>query len=380
MANERKDSPMIADALERTGFPLEHRTGRAFQAAGWTLFTNKYYVDNVTGDAREIDLIAYKVAELKEFSVVTGVIVSCKKTIKRKWAFLTRKYHKNPNKDMRPIHHWSNVVSFTYLLNQEGARNSLHMALAKVAPLLWEDPSREVFGTQELIPIGKKNGSSDEVDHYDHANDQAFFSSICTLMKAQAYEADRLADRQVKPRIYVFSLLSVMDGELIEVDYDGKAPVARDVDSQPYIAHYIINNREQFSRINFVSIGALDKAIAECGEAHEAMVKHLEKAHIEFYQSCIKDNAIRRYLLPQFAKRIHSLFAIYAPALGKIDADDINLIYENGIARIAVFTNADAEEVAKANADARFRKSLARALLSIYRYEGEFEIVEDVPF
>jgi hypothetical protein len=294
--------------------------------------------------------------------------------------FLTRRYTKNPNKDARPVHYWSNVTSLSYMLNKEDERNDLHLELGKVAPLLWKDPSREVFGTQELRPIGKNNGKSIDVDHYDHANDQAFFQSICTLMKAQAYEVDRLADRQVKQRIYVFSLLSVMDGELIEVDYDNRTPEAHDVDNQPYIAHYIIHKREQFSRINFVSIDALDKTIEQYGAAHTKMVSHLEKCEARFYSSSMADNSIRRHLLPAFARWARAYLQVYAPNFGKIDENDIELYFEGDVAKIAVLTNVDDNVFVSANADEKLNHVLARYLKKIYRYDGEFTIVREIPF
>ncbi len=376
----RKDSQLIADALERTGFPLEHRTGRAFQDAGWTLFTNKYYVDNVSGDAREIDLIAYKVSESKEFSVVSGVIVSCKKTTDRKWTFLTRQITKNPNKNLAPLHYWSNIASLSYMLEKNDEQRAYQASLSKVAPLLWEAPKREVFATQELVPIYKGNGTSTEVASYNPGNDSAFFASIVTLMKSQAYELNRLGDRLNRPRVYVFSLLSVMEGDMIEVDYDAEPPVARDIDRQPYIAHYIINRNEQFSRINFVSPQAIEEVVAACGEAHSASAKHMHELHSKFYSEVITDSAKRKVLLPVFAKRAAVVLSIWADQLGKIAADEVDLLNNSDGVEVAVFTDAPDSAIDEANQDERVRARLAKAFLDIYKYSGPFRIGRDIPF
>lgn len=380
MAEQREDSELIVAALERTGFPLEHRTGRAFQDAGWTLFPNKYYVDNVSGDAREIDLIAYKVSESKEFSVVSGVIVSCKKTTDRKWAFLTRSHTRNPNKDLAPLHYWSNIPSLSYMLELEDEKRAYQASLSKAAPLMWEVPGREVFATQELVPIFKKNGQSSEVAIYNPGNDSAFFSSIVTLMKSQAYELNRLADRLKRPRVYVFSLLSVLEGDMIEVDYDTEQPTAKDVGYQPYIAHYVINRNEQFSRINFVSPRAIEDVVAACGDAHVASAKHLNDLHAKFYDGLIFDGDRRKVLLPIFAKRAATLLSIWADKLGKITPGDVFISNSSSEVQICISTDVDDSAIDEANRDERLKSRLALLLHNLYRYDGPFRIQGDIPF
>ena len=45
--------------IQKTGFDLENRTAQALRTAGWTVISNKYYVDDFEESVREIDLIAY---------------------------------------------------------------------------------------------------------------------------------------------------------------------------------------------------------------------------------------------------------------------------------------------------------------------------------
>ncbi len=47
--------------LEKTGFGLEYTVSSILENDGWTVINNKYYIDDVQGSAREIDIIAYKV-------------------------------------------------------------------------------------------------------------------------------------------------------------------------------------------------------------------------------------------------------------------------------------------------------------------------------
>ncbi len=63
-----------------------------FEKAGWGIIHNRYYMDDVILQQREIDLLAYKVDEsIPNFRIVTGLIVSCKKSELYDWVFLTRK-------------------------------------------------------------------------------------------------------------------------------------------------------------------------------------------------------------------------------------------------------------------------------------------------
>jgi hypothetical protein len=334
----------------------------------------------VSGDAREIDLIAYKVSEFHEFSVVSGVIVSCKKTIDRKWAFLTRQIRKNPNKNLEPLHYWSNIPSLSYMLEREDEKRALQANLSKASPLMWEAPTREVFATQELQPVYKGNGKSTEVASFNPGNDSAFFASIVTLMKSQAYELNRLNDRLTKPRVYVFSLLSVMEGEMIEVDYDEEKPEARDTYCQPYIAHYIIDRKEQLSRINFVSRSAMDEVIDACGKAHLACSERMSDLHAKFYREVIKDREMRKVLLPKFARHAAVWISVWGEGFGKVAPEEVDLSYDSEGVEIGISSDVPDSRFDAANKNERLTTRLAKALLDIYKYDGPFRLERDIPF
>jgi hypothetical protein len=266
------------------------------------------------------------------------------------------------------------------MLELEDEKRAYQASLSKAAPLMWEVPGREVFATQELVPIYKNNGKAVEVANYNPGNDSAFFSSIVTLMKSQAYELNRLADRLKRPRVYVFSLLSVMEGDMIEVDYDVEPPAAKDVGYQPYIAHYVINSNEQFSRINFVSPRAIENVVAACGDAHTASAKHLNELHAKFYDGLIFDSDRRKVLLPIFAKRAAALLSIWADKLGKIAPGDVFISNSSSEVQICISTDVDDSAINDANKDERLRSRLALLLHNLYRYDGPFRIQSDIPF
>ena len=94
MAKNKKSSASDLEkyrqGVMKTGFPLEFQVGKAFQRHGWSAINSKYYVDDVQGDAREIDVIAYKVMVLNGVEICTVVIASCKKSDEKAWALIAQ--------------------------------------------------------------------------------------------------------------------------------------------------------------------------------------------------------------------------------------------------------------------------------------------------
>ena len=73
------DTKKLEAQIRKTGFVLENQVAQTLKSAGWTVISNKYYVDDFEDSVREIDLIAYQVAKIQHFDVYTVLIVSCKK-------------------------------------------------------------------------------------------------------------------------------------------------------------------------------------------------------------------------------------------------------------------------------------------------------------
>ena len=97
----------IESAVSQSGFPLEHYIGSVLRKHNWRIITNRYYIDDVKNIEREIDILAYKISinEKEGFIYYTGLIISCKKSEKRTWCFLTREADStDENIDWSPLH------------------------------------------------------------------------------------------------------------------------------------------------------------------------------------------------------------------------------------------------------------------------------------
>lgn len=79
----------IIEAVSRSGFPLEHQVMNILRDKGWQTITNRYYIDDIKGVEREVDILAYKTYndDIERISYITTLVISCKKAIKVNGAF-----------------------------------------------------------------------------------------------------------------------------------------------------------------------------------------------------------------------------------------------------------------------------------------------------
>jgi hypothetical protein len=80
------DLSKLETQIGKTGFVLENRIAHELKTAGWTVISNRYYVDDSEETVREIDLVGYRVTKVQHFNVYTSLIISCKKSEANAWA------------------------------------------------------------------------------------------------------------------------------------------------------------------------------------------------------------------------------------------------------------------------------------------------------
>jgi hypothetical protein len=196
------------EGIGQTGFPLENQTVEKLLAARWSIISNKYYLDTDNPQPREIDILAYKVADVQGVEVVTTLIVSCKKSERNVWAFLTRKADlKNPNVDFNPLHIKTDYKPISFQLKLPDGRESyIAKALEHGVRDALAVPDYQVFALQQML----KGTAKDEKSEGKPNNDSDMFGSILSLMKPQFHEESLTNDRKrPKPRVYQFNLTSL---------------------------------------------------------------------------------------------------------------------------------------------------------------------------
>lgn len=360
----------------KTGFVLENRIAQALKKQGWSVISNKYYEDDFEDKVREIDLIAYKVGRVQDFDVYTCLIVSCKKSETNTWALLCRDLNlKDPNLDLRPLHSWSNQASIQYQLSspskaQEYYADMLQLGVKEALA----DPKVEIFAFQEM------NSASGLPQ-----NQKAIYESIISLIKAQAYEMAALPERKKAPCVYQFNLLSVVDANIVRLQFRGDEISSELTTSEHHVSRYILKSRQSFSKIRFINASVFESILADYDNLHKANLGWYSKTCDSFYDGIEQDpNRIKLYI-DEFKKEIRSKIynRIYKLLRKSINLEGISLFWREDKKSLVVYLEMkeDTDDIAvELNGDVETEKFVAAALKKVYRYTGLFYIESDIPF
>jgi hypothetical protein len=371
MANTMLKTPRFADEIRKTGFVLENVVSQQLKSAGWTVISNKYYVDDAEDTVREIDLIGYKCTKVLHFDVYTTLVISCKKSESNVWALMSRDINlKDPNADWWPLHVWSNDKALTFKLSEPSKSIAYHKNVAELGVTdALSDPSVEVFAHQEM---DKKSGKPQ--------NDKAIFASITSLIKAQAYELTALPGRKKSASIYQFNLLSIVDSDLIRLMFSGDDIVESGLESEHYFTRYIVKKRESFSRIRFIKSSAFETILQDYSRLHSANCKWYAAEHAAFYDGLIKDHQRTQVLADDFKRKIQFEIAMCIDIkYTEVSRLTVNWSAQDENVWIGI-TDIELGDIELLNASTRVHDSVSRALISVYRYHGAFEFLDDIPF
>jgi hypothetical protein len=368
--------------IQKTGYPLEAKTVQILQRRGWTVISNKYYVDNDEEKPREVDVIAYKADTAHaDFDLYTALIISCKKSENSSWAFLTRESNlKDPNADWQPVHFFVQHPGLEFMFKDRKKWAVRYHEAARdfgVSQVL-NVPEVEVFALQEMQNPGNKNKISGAPN-----GDSQMFNSVMSLMKAQFYEmAVRRDISRIKPVVYQFNLLSLADARFVRLHFSEDSIVPSDVQLEHYIARYIFNKAEIFSRIVFTRSDVFEHLLEDYNKLHNANREILSAQVAEFYKDIVTDPDRMNVLKEAFSKGVErriraASYGAYQPAPLKIE---ISFLYWNKSESILqIDSGATEEELVFLNGD-KIRAVTSSLLKSIYHYDGKFEFTNDIPF
>ena len=365
--------PPFATEIRKTGFVLENDVAQALRRHGWTVISNKYYVDDSEENVREIDLVAYRVTKVQHFDVYTVLIVSCKKSDANAWALLAREINlKDPNSDWWPLHAWSNDKALSFQLTLPGRARAFHDAAHREGVVdALAMPEVEVFAFQEM---DKTTGKPQ--------NDKPIFGAVTSLMKAQAYELAALPGRKKAPSVYQFNLLSVVDTDLVRLMFDATEIRQSEVDAEHYLARYIVRKRDVFARVRFVRASAFVAALEDYGRLHQANCKWFGLECTAFYSGVLEDWKRVDVLLEAFADKIRIIvgWRLQDRFKREFDLSKPAIYWDKSTNAPRVGFELSDEVIAFMEQDEETRKYIAGALKTTYRYEGDFSISFDIPF
>lgn len=356
--------------IEKTGFKLEYNTSQVLQESGWTVINNKYYIDDVKGGAREIDIVAYRARKTKECLVYTVLLISCKKSKDKIWALLSKeKIQNDPNTNWHPIHMWSNDQIIKYMLeNQEWVKDYVTKDDDLYNHIF--NPETHIFAFQEMH---KENGTAQ--------NDTAIFNSVTTLMKSQWYEKNSLDRRKKEIAAYNFNLISVVESDLINILFKNNKITTRAITDDKYIADYIIDKKETKAKIHFIKSESFPSIVDKYNKLHEHNIEQISSLYEGYFNNVLIDER-RNVLIKEFNKELKLNVRFFLIRDADLDhkLDDLELSWNKEQNRVEIGVNVYGEPIEKLNSSKKIHRKTQKALKKIYRYCGDFVFANTIPF
>lgn len=348
MKKEIKDK--IIEGMEKTGYLLEYNISNILISNDWKIINSRYYVDE--NKEREIDILAYKVIKIKDILYYTSLIISCKKDKKNKFCMFTRKKIENdPNVEYYPDLSCtnSNLLKKMCLKNSEEINNMLRCSII-------HGVDRHIFAFQLISDTGKVQ------------NDKPIYDSIISVIKAYEYEKKSLLETRTNQCFYNFNLLSICDGDLVELFLKTKEDIdVREIEEIKYINRHIISNREEFYRVHFIKADKFEKYLEEYNNLHKYNINYYPSLLERYYDDVLEGKADFAWLKDEFISKIKEDFYYSL----EIEVQDITLFYYKDVLSVSIY---DEKGNSIKNLNKQGELFIKDALEEVYRYKGKFEI------
>jgi len=383
-AGANMDLTPYVEGIRKTGFPFEYWAAEVLQSMGWQVVTNRYYLDTDENKPRELDIIAYKVSNLAGVSIYTVVLVSCKKSDSANWVFLTRAANKNdPNVKRNPVRIWTNYKSISYASSQEQWGDSYQQLLkSKRLNGPMDDPNYDVFAIQEMWNVKPPEKAKNIGDARGDSN---MFNSVVSLIKAQNHELKARAShasKRKKPVIYQFNLVSLADTNFVRLHFDKSKITTQAIDQINYLGNYLIDESHVSSRITFVTKSKFKYIMGRFEKLHALNIEIFTQENIAFYNDILKDTNKIKFLQKDFFSRLASTVKIFTTGIrgGMIQIGESDLTWNESESLLEIEVSCTYDEVKTLNSSDGLKKSTARILKDIFKFDGNFCFTEAVPF
>lgn len=381
----------IKVAIERSGFPLEHYIGLILKKHNWQIITNRNYIDDIKGVEREIDILAYKLHtdKVENIDYITTLIISCKKSDKHKWCFLTRDMDENDcNINLTPFHYCTSDERLRYMteyhLDTILERYKGHRAVKHLYS--FDDM---VFAYQQLAEPSndkdrKKNGNLMPIKNED------IYNSISTTIKAISNEKEsrlNAYDYSTKQRYYTFHALSIFEGEMYKSHFDSNEVVdVSKISNIKYLNRHIVGGIDDFYIVHFINKEIFDYRLRIFDYLHEENVRTLPKLMHSFYNDIFNCEDRLNMYWKAFEDEIKEVVRIIIngvmpnfniPRLSfkpSMNNEKLELI-------VGGFPFIAEDALIRINNDEYLQNNVKELLKKYFRYEGGFTFVEDnLPF
>jgi hypothetical protein len=354
----------IQKAIEKTGFLFEKFISDILENDGWTVINNRYYIDNTTNIPRELDILAYKANSHMEFKHYFVILISCKKTEDNDWVFLTKKSTKR-NIDLHPVLLWTN----SEIVEATDFKNDLKNFIIN-----GNDERPEIA---EIFDIANNVYAFQEVKGEKPQNDKNIYQSIDSLLKAAAFEIKSLAERKKEPVCYTFNLLTVLDGDIYELNNDNGHMDIQLKENVKYVNRFIINNEDSFYRLQFCTKSYFPTLLSNYEQYRQSELRLFSSMIDGYFSDCIYRPD---YLMASIKKIDKELKKILIYKIKDINnLSPLSIIYDSSASLIQICIDYIYLDTTEINQDKYIKAHTAKVLDKYLHYKGQFEY-SDIPF
>lgn len=377
----------IRTAISKTGFSLEYYIVDILKKHGWQIISNRYYIDDVKGIEREIDIIAYKRLYIKNLRIeyFTTLIISCKKSETNKWCFLTRGKDNNLDIDWEPFHFSTTDKILSYMARYY--KSEVIESYDDKIKELYNFPEM-IFAYQQLIKTNHDRDKERFGGEWMIKGNDDIYNSIITTIKALNAEKKIRSDyhKLYNNRFYNFQLLSIFEGDMIKVHFENEEEqIISEIQSIKYLNRHIVNNIDDFYIVNFINKDIFEEKLIAFDMLHETNITLLERLQEKFYNNIIKDSDKVTLIWKDFEKEIlWRIKSLLSRVINDTDYDNLELDFSydeyEDVFEISIIPSLpDSKLYMLLNADEVLLEETKEALKKIFKYEGKF-IYKDVIF
>jgi hypothetical protein len=198
----------VATWLEEQGYPLEMRVASILHNVGFRVVQSEYFVDPDSGDARELDVVAFKQVVIEKALFRISLLIECKRSVDKPWLLFTSDKARLAD-PARVVQRAANSLGRRFLEDVSGNADVQKLSLLSL-------PERSAYGVTQAFTTGK----------------DTCYSAVTSVSKATLATVAKLDDRReadsrslnfFRRERDIFSIVLpvvVVDGKLFEVHLD----------------------------------------------------------------------------------------------------------------------------------------------------------------
>lgn len=278
------DLDKIKKALTKTGHIFEHQIGALFESKGWMIIPNKFYLDRDDNKGKEIDLVAYRITEVRDQTAyITVVVIEAKQSDKNTWVFFTKgDYLGDINMHTAPLYYHNEIEEVGRYLSP----NALLAGMGERDQLELFNFPRKAYTFSEVADDRRGSQTS---SYFRAVASNNIYNAIFGVIKAQMSELDFYRNRKIarnEKRFYLTFPLVVFNGDMLEAQIAPNGEIElRDTQEIQYVNRYRSQAYDNFYTTNIIRRDMLSEYIDIFTRIHDGMCGQVKGMIDRFYDN-----------------------------------------------------------------------------------------------